>query len=92
MYTAGGNGLPSIDADDRADAVGEQDLAQVVVVARRRGALDVVHRLGEVVDAERDRGGEQRRDVGSPAKTSADGQRQVQAELRERAATAVGFM
>ena len=56
-------------ADDRAETVGEQDLAQVVVVAGRRRALDVVHRLGEVVDAERDRGDEQRRDLREPLPT-----------------------
>jgi hypothetical protein len=71
-------------AGDRADAVRDQDLAQVVVVACRRRALDVVHRLGEVVDAERDRGGEQRRDVGEPGEDLGRGQRQVQPELPER--------
>ncbi len=41
--------------------------AEVVVVAGRRGAFDVVHALGEVVDAERDRRDEQRQDVGQAA-------------------------
>ena len=50
-------------ADDGADAVREQDVAQVVVVAGGRRALDVVHPLGEVVDAERDRRDEQRQDA-----------------------------
>ena len=54
-------------ADDGADAVGQQDVPEVVVVAGRRGALDVVHPLGEVVDTERDRGRQQRRDVGEAA-------------------------
>ena len=60
MYTAGGNGLPRNDPMTAPAAVGQQDVAQVVVVAGGRGALDVVHRLGEVVDAERDGRDEQR--------------------------------
>jgi hypothetical protein len=50
-------------ADHGADAVREQDVAQIVVVTGGRRALDVVHRLGEVVHAERYRGREQRPDV-----------------------------
>src|SRR6185437_7406822 len=46
-------------ADDGADAVGQQDVAQAVIVTRRRGALDVVHALGKVIDAERNGGDEQ---------------------------------
>ena len=68
-------------ADDRADAVGEQDLAQVVVVARRRRALDVVHRLGEIVDAERYRGDEQRRDLRQSLPHVRREDRKAQAEM-----------
>ena len=65
-------------ADDGADAVGEQDVAQIVAVARRRRAFDVVHALGEIVDAERNGGDQQRRDIGEAgehvgARQSADG-------------------
>ncbi|WP_344937217.1 hypothetical protein [Actinoplanes nipponensis] len=47
-------------ADDRAAAVGEQHAAQVVAVPGGGRALHVGHRLGEVVDAQRDRRGQQR--------------------------------
>ena len=48
----------------RADAVGQQHLAQVEVVACGGGAFDVVHALREVVDAKRHRDDQQRADVG----------------------------
>ena len=45
-------------ADQADDAVGGQHLRGRIVVARRFRALDVVHRLDEIVDTERDRGHE----------------------------------
>ena len=78
-------------AHDRAETVGEQDLAQVVVVAGGRGALDVVHRLGEVVDAERDRGDEQRRDLRESRPDIGREDRNVQAEMSERFAHGGGL-
>ena len=50
-------------ADDRAESVGGQHLPGRVPVAGRGGRLHVGHALGEVVDAQRDRRGQQRRDV-----------------------------
>ena len=46
-------------ADGRADTVGQQDLAQAVIVAGRGDALHVVHALGEVVATQRHRSDEQ---------------------------------
>ncbi|MGH3985078.1 MAG: hypothetical protein ACRDST_20925, partial [Pseudonocardiaceae bacterium] len=48
-------------ADHCAGTVGEQHAAQVVVVSGHRGAFHVGHAFAEVVDAQRDRGGQQRR-------------------------------
>ena len=53
-------------ADDCAQTVGEQNLTQVIVVAGCRSALHVVHRFGEVVDAQWDRGDQQRRHLRKP--------------------------
>src|SRR5208282_2306503 len=45
------------EATDQADdPVGREHLGRGKRVARRRGALDVVHRLDEIVDAEGNRG------------------------------------
>ena len=62
-------------ADDGARAVGQEHVAEVVVVARRGGRLDVAHRLGEVVDAQWDRGREQRRDALQAVQQQVDVQR-----------------
>ena len=44
------------EATDQAyDTVGRQHLGRWKRVASRRGALDVVHRLDEIIDAERNR-------------------------------------
>ena len=58
-------------------------MAKVVVVAGRRGALDVVHPFGEVVDTERDGGREQRRHVGQAADDFSAGAREMDPELAE---------
>lgn len=50
-------------ADDRADAVRQQDLPEAIIVTRGGSALHVVHALGEVVDAEWHGSDEQRPDV-----------------------------
>jgi hypothetical protein len=68
-------------ARDRADAVGRQDVAEVVVVAGGGGALDVVHTLGEIVDPERDRGREQRPDVAKAGQHVGREHRQPEPEL-----------
>ena len=69
----------------RADAVGQQDLAQAVVVAAGRGAFDVVHALGEIVDAERHGGDQQRPDIAERLGEVERRIGQMQAELAERA-------
>ena len=56
----GWEGAAQEGADHRPQAIGEQDVAQVVAVAGSRGAFDVVHPLCEVVDAKRNRGRQQR--------------------------------
>src|SRR5260221_326425 len=68
-------------ADERTQSVGEQDLAQVVVVARGGSACNVVHRFGEVVDSERNRGDEERRNVRESAPHVEREDRQAQSEL-----------
>ncbi len=68
---------------DRPDAVRGEDLAQVVVVPCRRGALDVVHRLGKVVNAQRNSRGQQWCDSRQAAENVRGEPRQVQAELLE---------
>ena len=50
-------------ADNCAGAVGQQYFAQAVIVSGGRSALDVVHALGEIIDAERHGGDEQRPDI-----------------------------
>ncbi|WP_234443281.1 hypothetical protein [Streptomyces cellulosae] len=64
-------------ADDGARAVGQQYRTQVVVITGGSGALDVAHALGEVVDAQRDGGGEQRCDVREA------GEQRAEVEARE---------
>src|SRR5436309_321216 len=71
-------------ADDRADAVRKKDGPEVVAVTGRRRALDVVHSLGEVVDAEGDGRGQERRDIAQPAQDLGSGPGQVDSELGER--------
>src|SRR6185437_12221817 len=78
-------------ADDGADAVGKQDVAQAVIVTRRRGAFDVVHAFSEIIDAERDRGDKQRRYVGEAPEHIATDPRQPYAKLGEGGADLAGF-
>src|SRR6185312_12089934 len=78
-------------ADDGADAVGKQDVAQAVIVTRRRGAFDVVHAFSEIIDAERDRGDKQRRYVGEAPEHIAADPRQPYAKLGEGGADLAGF-
>jgi hypothetical protein len=59
-------------------------VAQVVVVAGGRGAFDVVDPLGEIIDAERHRGGEERRDAAEGIQHLERGAWQMEAELAER--------
>ena len=66
-------------------------MAKVVVVAGRRGAFDVVHRLGEVVDAERDGCHEQRQDLAQAADDLGSWNGQVDAELGEGIADGLGI-
>ena len=76
-------------ADQADDAVGGQHARGREGVAGRRGALDVVHRLDEVVDAERDRGDQDDAEELEAAEDVADGrQRDGEAEVRQRVADA----
>ncbi len=58
--------------DHGARAVGDQDRPEVVLVTGRGGRLDVGHALGEVVDAQRDRRRQQRRDLAQPVDQQVD--------------------
>ena len=84
IYTAGGKRGAEHRAGERADAVGQQDLAQIEVVAGRGCALDVVHAFGEVVDAERHGDDQKRADVGQTRQEIGGWDRHVQAELVQR--------
>src|SRR5436305_957726 len=65
-------------ADHRADAIREQDVAEVVLIPGGSRALDVVHALREVVDPQRDRRDQQRPDTGKADQHLAARYRQVQ--------------
>ena len=78
-------------ADDRPDAVGGEHLTDRVPVARGGRRLHVAHAFGEVVDAQRNRGRQQRGDVAQPVEHLAAGDRQVQRELAERLGHRRGF-
>ena len=69
--------------DQADDAVGRQHLGGRKRVARRRGALDVVHRLDEIIDAERNRGDQYDSDELEARKDVADGRYR---ETRSRSA------
>ena len=72
-------------AADQADhAVGGQHARGREAVAGGRGALDVVHRLDEVVDAERDRGDQDDAEELEAAEDVADGRDR---ERRSRSST-----
>jgi len=73
-------------ADQADDAVGGQHAGGRELVTGRRRALDVVHRLDEVVDAERDRGDEDDADVLEATEHVIDrGQGHREAEVAHRA-------
>ena len=61
-------------------------MAQIVVVPRSSRAFDVVHPLGEIVDAERDRGNQKRANVAHRLHEIPGRVGQVQAELADRRA------
>jgi hypothetical protein len=50
-------------ARKRADPVGEENFTQIELIAGRTRAFDVVHALGEIVDAERHRHDKERPDI-----------------------------
>ena len=76
-------------ADQADDAVGGQHRVVGKRVAGRRGALDIVHRLDEVVDAERDGGDQDDADELEAAKDVIDRRhRDREAEMRESGAAA----
>ena len=76
-------------ADQADDAVGGQHPGGRKRVAGRRRALDVVHRLDEIVDAERDRGDQDDPDELEARKDVADSRhREREAEVRKGVADA----
>ena len=77
-------------ADQADDAVGGQHARGRIFVAGGRGAFDVVHRLDEIVDAERDRGDQDDAEELEAREHLADRrQRHREAEIREGVADAL---
>jgi hypothetical protein len=74
-------------ADQADDAVGGQHTGGRILIARGLGAFDVVHRLDEIVDAERNRGDQDDPEEFEAREYLADGRdRHREAEARERIA------
>ncbi len=74
-------------ADQADDAVGGQHARGREGIAGGRGALDIVHRLDEIVDAERDRGDQNDAEIFEAVEDMADGRdREREAEMRQRVA------
>src|SRR3954468_12693122 len=68
---------------NRTDTIRRKNLAQIIVVPGRRGAFHIVHRFGEVVDAERNRRCKQRRYAGQSTEYVTGEPWQVQPEVLE---------